>query len=91
MKGNELYFHKEQKECDFLVRKENRMAQAIRVTLSLSDEEVKNREISGLIEAMKTHDLTEGWIITENEQEILEINEYKIMVIPIWKWLIDGL
>jgi predicted AAA+ superfamily ATPase len=57
--------------------------------LNLSDEKVKNREIEGLIEAMNAYDLQEGFIITENEQSILEIEKFKIRIIPIWKWLLN--
>ena len=38
---------------------------------------------------MKIHGLQEGIIITENEQNILEIEKFKIKIIPIWKWLLD--
>ena len=68
MQMKEIYFHKEKKECDFIVREGNRIVQAIQVTTSLSDPEVKKREIEGLIEAMKTYQLQEGVILTENEQ-----------------------
>ena len=89
MKGLEIYFHKNTKECNFIIRKNNQIIQAIQVTLNLSDEKVKNREIEGLIEAMKTYGLQEGFIITENEQSILEIEQFKIRIIPIWKWLLN--
>ncbi|OGN65582.1 MAG: hypothetical protein A2888_02195 [Chlamydiae bacterium RIFCSPLOWO2_01_FULL_28_7] len=89
MKGLEIYFHKNTKECDFIIRKNNQIIQAIQVALNLSDEKVKNREIDGLIEAMKTYGLQEGFIITENEQSILEIEQFKIRIIPIWKWLLN--
>jgi len=46
------------------------------------DEKTKNREIDGLIEAMDTYNLKEGLIITENEQNTLEINGFKIKIIP---------
>ena len=89
MKELEIYFHKNTKECDFIIRKNNQIIQAIQVALNLSDEKVKNREIEGLIEAMKTYGLQEGFIITENEQSILEIEQFKIRIIPIWKWLLN--
>jgi len=89
MTGQEIYFHKNRKECDFILRKNNQIIQAIQVSLNLSDEKVKNREIEGLIEAMKAYDLQEGFIITENEQSILEIEKFKIRIIPIWKWLLN--
>ena len=68
MQGQEIYFHKNRKECDFIIRKNNKIIQAIQVTLNLSDEKVRNREIDGLIDAMSTYDLQEGFIITENEE-----------------------
>lgn len=45
----EIYFHKEKKECDFVLREGNRIVQAIQVTTTLSSPEVRNREVEGLI------------------------------------------
>jgi predicted AAA+ superfamily ATPase len=88
MQSKEIYFHKEKKECDFVVREGNRIVQAIQVTTGLSDPDVKNREIEGLIEAMRAYDLQEGIILTENESDTMKIDEFQISVIPIWKWLL---
>lgn len=88
MKMKDIYFHKDKKECDFVVREGNRIIQAIQVTTSLSNSEVKKREIEGLVEAMTTYQLEEGTILTENEQDIIEMNGFRISVIPIWKWLL---
>ncbi len=88
MKMKEIYFHKDKKECDFVVREGNRIVQAIQVTTGLSDPEVRNREIEGLMEAMKMHQLQEGIILTENEHDTIEINGFRISVIPVWKWLL---
>lgn len=88
MKMKEIYFHKDKKECDFVLREGNRIAQAIQVTTSLSNPEVKKREIEGLIEAMRAYDLKEGIILTENETDTIEIEEFRVLVIPIWKWLL---
>jgi len=84
----EIYFHKEKKECDFLLREGNRVTQALQVTTSLSDSEVRNREIEGLLEAMDAYHLQEGTILTENENDTIEINGVRISVLPIWKWLL---
>ena len=87
--GWEIYFHKDQKECDFVLREGNRIVKAIQVTTHLSDEEVKKREISGLVEAMKAYNLKEGLILTDNEQDKIEVDGFQIIVIPIWKWLLS--
>ncbi|MCC6127745.1 MAG: ATP-binding protein, partial [Chlamydiae bacterium] len=69
MQGKEIYFHKDKKECDFILKEGLQIVQAIQVATHLSDEDVKNREIDGLIEAMGAYNLREGVILTENEQE----------------------
>jgi uncharacterized protein len=89
MQGQEIYFHKDRKECDFVIRKNNQIIKAIQVTSNLIDEKVRNREIDGLFEAMETYGLKEGFIITENEQTTLDVKKFKINIIPIWKWLLD--
>lgn len=88
MQSKEIYFHKDKKECDFIVRERNRIVQAIQVTTSLSNPEVKKRELEGLIEAMRAYDLQEGIILTENESDKIEMGEFRISVMPIWKWLL---
>lgn len=88
MKMKEIYFHKDKKECDFVLREGNRIVQVIQVTSSLSNPEVKKREIEGLIEAGKAYELREGIILTENESDTIDMDEFRISVIPIWKWLL---
>jgi uncharacterized protein len=90
MKTKEIYFHKDKKECDFIIREGYQITQAIQVTTNLSNEETRQREIAGLIEAMKSYNLSEGIILTENEQNTLEIEGWRILVIPIWKWLLSN-
>lgn len=90
--GLEIYFHKEKKECDFVIRDGYKISQAIQVTVSLADPKTKTREISGLLEALTMHDLSEGIIITEDEEgtETCEVGDkrYFIQIIPCWKWLL---
>ncbi|MBI2575129.1 ATP-binding protein [Candidatus Woesearchaeota archaeon] len=83
----EVFYHKERHECDFLVREGRRIVQAIQVTVSLQDESVKKREMKGLLEAINSHNLPEGIIITETEKERFEIDGKKINVVPLYEWL----
>ena len=89
MQNKEIYFHKEKKECDFVIREGTRIVQAIQVTTNLSNKDVKEREVSGLIEAMSTYKLQEGLILTENEQETIKVDGVLITIMPIWKWLLS--
>jgi len=88
----DIYYHRENKECDFIVRQQNTIVCAIQVCKDLSDPITKAREVDGLLEALKRYSLDEGVILTENEEEVFTVTEqkdYKIKVIPIWKWLLN--
>ncbi len=82
--NQEIYFHKQKYECDFLIKKELKITAAIQVTKTLNDPEAKQREIRGLLEAMQSYQLTEGLILTMDEEGF----EDRIKIIPIWKWLL---
>lgn len=88
-----IYFHRNKKECDFLVKSGFEIVNAIQVTYSLLDEETREREIAGLLEALSTYNLHSGLILTMDETEELEIvhhkTPYKITVKPVWRWLLE--
>jgi len=83
----EIYYHKENYECDFLIKEGMKIKHAVQVTLSLKDETSRKREIRGLLEAMDSYNLKEGLIITEKEAEIISLDEKKIVIKPIYEWL----
>ena len=76
-----------------MIKKELKIVAAIQVTKTLIDPDVKKREFSGLLEAMKAHHLTEGTILTLDEEgeEVVHEEDLKmhIKIIPIWKWLLS--
>jgi len=90
--NNDVYFHRDKKECDFLIKKEIEITQAIQVTLSLVEPDTRQREIEGLVEAMQVYQLQEGLILTLNETDQFEYSvngiSYLIHVFPVWKWLL---
>ena len=87
-KEREIYYHKIKKECDFIIKEGLNIVEAIQVAASLGDAKTRKRELSGLLEAMDTHDLKEGLILTEDEEETIEEKGRKIIILPVWKWLI---
>lgn len=87
--GLEIYYHRQKKECDFIIKEGLDIIQAIQVTKSLSDINTNKREIDGLIEAMKVHNLKEGLILTDDEENEFIQDGFKIIVKPIWKWLLE--
>lgn len=84
----EIYYFKKEKECDFLIKENKKIIEAIQVTYELN---IKNetREIEGLIYALKSHNLTEGLIITKEQEQTRKIEGYTIKIVPITKWLLD--
>jgi len=85
--NKEIYFHKEKYECDFVIKKGNTIVEALQVTSNL--QENKDRELNGLLEALQTYKLKQGLILTtDQEGEIIE-NKKKIILKPVWKWLLE--
>lgn len=61
---------------------------AYQVSRSLTDEKTKQREINGLLDALRTYNLPAGIILTLDEEATISIEEKEIRVIPLWKWLL---
>ena len=86
--GHNIYYHSKNHECDFVIMKGTKITKALQVCYQLTPEN-KEREIAGLTEACKTHNLKEGFIITFNQQDEFTENKIKIRLIPAWKWLLE--
>jgi len=86
---HDVFYHSNQKECDFVIRSGNSIKLAIQVTHSISEKSTRQREINGLMEAMEQYNLASGMIITTDEEESITIDERQISVIPAWKWLLN--
>jgi predicted AAA+ superfamily ATPase len=88
----DIYVHQGKYECDFVVFQKNIIHAAIQVCKSLTDIDTKTREYNGIIEAMSTHKLALGLILTENEQRIETVVvadcSLTIEIMPVWKWLL---
>lgn len=91
-KGFEVYFHKENSECDFIIKQGHEIVEVIQVTERMDYEKTKKREVAGLVEAMQNFRLTKGFILTENEEghftETVAAQSYQIHIVPLWKWLL---
>lgn len=96
-RGEEIFYHFLNKECDFILVDRGKVIEAIQVCKSLNDLETKKREIAGLLDACKTYNLKEGLILTEDEEgeeigevrlENGDVSKIKIKIMLIWKWLL---
>jgi uncharacterized protein len=78
----EIFYFKEKKECDFLIKEKNKITQAIQVCYELTEDN-KEREIEGLKEAVEKFKLEKGIIITMSQKD--RINN--IEIIPLAEFL----
>lgn len=87
-KHKSIFYFKEKNECDFLVKKGTKILSAVQVCHKL-EEENRDRETAGLLEAMGKFKLVEGLILTHDQEDELKINNKKILIKPVWKWLLE--
>jgi len=83
----EVFYHTDQTECDFVIRQANQIVQAIQVCYTLNNE-TRNREMKGLLDAMNSYNLYKGLIITTDREEEIEVGDKQISIVPVWKWLL---
>lgn len=92
-RGHSIYYHKDKKECDFVLKSGTKIISAIQVTVSLEEEKTRMREISGLVDAMQAYHLDSGLILTADtfseEQLTIDDKKYKVRCVPIWFWLLE--
>ena len=85
---DEIYYFSEKGECDFVIRDGTKIARAIQVCYDLNQDN-REREIKGLAEAMNKFKLKEGLILTYNQEDELKEDGKKIVIKPVWKWLLE--
>ena len=84
-----IYYHKSKYQCDFLIVNRHKVEKAVQICRSLHDASTRKRELRGLLDAMYEHGLAEGYIVTEDEEEVIEENGQVIYITPAWKYLLD--
>lgn len=87
----ELYYYKTKnnREVDFLV-KDNQTAEIlIQVCWDLSNESTRKREVRGLVEAMEEFDMSEGLILTDDEEGVIKEGNKVINIKPAYKWVLE--
>lgn len=87
-RGWEIYYHKQNGECDFILKKRNKVVASMQVTANLTEEN-KSREVKGLCEALHRYHLKEGIIITDDIAGEEKRDSYLIHYIPLWRWLLE--
>ncbi|MFZ4583224.1 MAG: ATP-binding protein, partial [Paludibacter sp.] len=83
--GIEFYYYQNGVEVDFYIP-ESQLA--IQVCYDINDEKTRKREVNALLKMAKQFENLKFIIITKDNSETIEVENQKIEVIPIWKWLL---
>lgn len=78
-------------ECDFVLQREENVVLLIQVSWSIADDETREREIKGLLEASSVTGCDNLLIITDDEKDSLNIEGKRVGVIPAWEWLLGNI
>lgn len=85
-KFSEIFYFKENKECDFIVKEKQKITQVIQVCYVLTEDN-KEREINGLVEAMTKFNLKEGLLLTYDQTDEVKLDGKRVLIMPVWKWM----
>ena len=88
-RGNEVWYFKGKRECDFIYKGKDNSFSALQVCWEVNSVNEK-RETDGLSEAMLQLGLQQGCIITYNQEDQLIKDEKLIKLIPAWKWIAEN-
>ncbi|MBQ0080580.1 MAG: ATP-binding protein [Alistipes sp.] len=85
-----FYYHsRNDKETDFVCRRGVKVEQMIQVCYDMSATITRKREVKSLTECAGELKCDSLSIITWNQEETIEWDGYKIMVIPLRKWILE--
>ncbi len=87
-KNKEIFYFQQKNECDFLIREGTNITKAVQVCYKLNQDN-KERELQGLLEAMTKFKLNSGLILTYDQYDKFKLNDKTIIVLPVWKWLLQ--
>jgi uncharacterized protein len=84
----DIFYYFSAKEVDFIREKENRL-ELINVCYELNSLDTREREISSLLNAMNELKVEESFLLTIDEEGEEIVNNKKINILPVWKWLLE--
>ena len=88
-RGAEVYYHKDKKECDFVVRSGLTITTAIQVCENLHIENY-SRELEGLLDAIRCYGLEKGLLICNHNTLQENLMPSNIQIISASEWLLTN-
>lgn len=93
--GQELFYWKDEqsgrdgREVDFVVKNGNHILEIVQVCMGDLSEDTKKREVRAIRKAIKKLDPQKIIVITDEHENIEDLDDIKINYIPLWKWLLE--
>jgi hypothetical protein len=87
-RGKELFYYKTKNgnEVDFICREGRTVTDLIQVAKELRAEKTKNRELKAVFKAMDEVGVSNGTIVTYEDEETIEANSKTVTIIPAYKF-----
>jgi predicted AAA+ superfamily ATPase len=83
-----VFYYLSDQEVDFVLLKGNEF-QLLNVCYEMLSAGTKKREINSLLNAMKKMNQKTAYLLTGDEEGEEIIDNKKIKIIPVWKWILD--
>ncbi|SLM33051.1 ATPase (AAA+ superfamily)-like [Desulfamplus magnetovallimortis] len=87
----DIFYYKTKtgREVDFIAGRQGESRMIVQVCESMANPETRKRETTALIEGMTELNLSQGTIVTRNEEEQIEVESGIINVLPVWRFLLN--
>lgn len=87
----DIFYYKTKagREVDFIAGRQGPSRMLVQVCESMADQQTRKRETTALAEAMTELKLSQGIIVTRNEEEQIRVDSGKIDVVPAWRFLLN--
>jgi len=83
---SEVYYFKKKQEVDLYVHTDK--GYLVNVSYRIEDEKTLAHEIDALREGMNYFKRSKAYLVTEQREEVVEVEEGAIEIVPMWKWLL---
>ncbi len=87
-KSREVYYFKQTQEVDLYMKEDKEYL--VNVSYAIEDEKMLQREVKALLKGMTYFKLDSSYLVTANRDETIEIEGKQIIILPMWKWLLEG-
>jgi len=86
--GKEVFYYKNGYECNFIIKGVDNIIEAVQVCVDISDKNVFDRKVNGLVATCKKLNLTQGYIVSLEDEDKINVEGIAIEIIPAYKYLL---